>query len=1634
MGRRQDINNRMFLRPSPNEEKKLLQDEEQKLRKLRLQQVRQQEKVLASKARRKFKEKEKKEIDILETELKKKWEEDIKEKRNMLENKYYENVAHVGEGHQAALMCDDGAPRERSLEDEIRASERYRDAIRKSRQDDAEKAQTINEKTKAKIKAMEMERVRAARVAALEPPVPDIAQNLENIRKHRCKQFKNIDEYSSTYYHIPRERVERADPYLHEVEDAWHAAKEEEERLQLAKAESDRNFLEQMEKARLRHKHARSKLMLEKDHNKLLGELEHFERMDRQRRQEIVSQIPKHVFEPPHRRIEGNEERQREIEHAFENMYMAQTNYMGDITVAQDPLPVSPAATDEESFVEREERIKVDVQVQNREENGQNDTAVDSVSSVGEGKRKFIQEAEKSRTDSRPSSKDPLKRLLKKIDIQRGRWKSEMKTAKDIQERRTVTEVIIPDNESEISEGTLTMTTENARSLSAESDVANGKRTTLLHPHEEAERTRAASKYIQIPDDTRKIEIEKQKEQLQQQKLKLQLQQQQVMQEHLQLQFDALNDEMKENESGSRGYSTSDSHLQSPIIIVDKDTEFPDLSSGVLSDHDGKIESVNEGEKSSNNDVCSDLSHTPSDDSRVNANVDRHDALHSIPESASEDDFVLLPPVSTVETGSGGSQPLPLKFANTTASAPGLTKVIPTEIISPPRPVNSVQYTTGLFSGQPRLDSPSSEHWDTSLHISQPHFAIPAVSYSEEPIPSSQVPTSRLTHSVLQNTTLHTADSTKPPAANHYDNHEPSLKSKPPIDSKKPTHGVENTRAVIFDSTSPFFHMPSTISNAQFLNEAPSTFQFSGDRETDTASYLHFYQQQLLEQQNRIREQQKAIQERQQQRLEQLKQFQERLRGQRHDTGSGKSWQTGEKTCQSGGEWKSLIPSTRYSPDDNSSTSTDHTQSALESANRASSEIIHPDVTSLLKLPQLRTSTTSKAEISQDSVNDTSSSLSRYPSEVISMKDNNASLVPKTSDLGLWSDSTPHLSSSDATKSSLSALNEGKTDKKLEDVSSRPQVPHQFGISSSSLSNSSTEIAITSSERFSHKSGSSFDSGPLSTSSLPKPGDKNISTDSSTSDSNNNLLLQRMESSFQHFQEMIDEAKSLNEKYLSETRHSKSGDVEKRSSVENLKEKGVGKEGEEFGLNNQTNKTLLSNPEEDQGSSSIGDKSHEPVVLNLSIHSEDQRLSKSMQEPNGENFKFTQMNDFAFSEERSSISEENESRMYSSPMISNQENHGVRVQLSENGMYGEEHRPMSSYCDNSPKALSVIPEETRVSDDDDDLSEGVLEEEDRDFEIPNIAAFSEKQRKAPLTGMAQTNDYVTDIDSHGDDGIQDYEELRDFVGSESRTSFSLPNGEIQAMHTSPNYLRYHSPEQPTTTPHNSEELHKTHSDKIQYTPERQSQENLTPGGIITCAEASKKFGLHVDLPTTEKLPYNDYSTGSSSLSQNDVVLSGLSSPLLSKTDESSTSGLSLQDAFRKRRPEFFKHSQERILRAKEARYRDSPVKKKQDIYDNQHDSERMNHGTPEGTLAVALKPSSEKSVEKKSDSRQKIGKEEMKDRTKRLYENLPDVRQKVAEKQRQETYTANRLKAQEFQKQTRERLRKLSVKKTGKKM
>ena len=201
--------------------------------------------------------------------------------------------------------------------------------------------------------------------------------------------------------------------------------------------------------------------------------------------------------------------------------------------------------------------------------------------------------------------------------------------------------------------------------------------------------------FLQIPDATRKSEIEKQKEKLQQQKLKLQPQQQQVMQEHLQLQFDALNNEIRTESDEEECWedSTKDSRTADKI-----NTKFTDLSSGVLSDDAKPIsvtESVDEAgmSKSSEDDVRSDLITT--DDSRVNGNVDRHDALHSIPESASEEDFVLLPPVST---GTISSAVPPLSPVTTSAATTsGVTKpVFAEKTRTSPTPKQLVQLNIAL--------------------------------------------------------------------------------------------------------------------------------------------------------------------------------------------------------------------------------------------------------------------------------------------------------------------------------------------------------------------------------------------------------------------------------------------------------------------------------------------------------------------------------------------------------------------------------------------------------------------------------------------------------------------------------------------------------------------------------------------------------------------------------------------------------------------------------------------------------------------------------------------------------------------------------------------------------------------------
>lgn len=511
------------------------------------------------------------------------------------------------------------------------------------------------------------------------------------------------------------------------------------------------------------------------------------------------------------------------------------------------------------------------------------------------------------------------------------------------------------------------------------------------------------------------METVDQKEQLQQQKLKLQLQQQQIMQEHLQLQFDALNNKMatKENDNVIYESPLSDACLHSPTP-AEKTSQFPDLSSGVLS-VDGSTgivpEFVNEAGmiKSSDDEARSELTHI--DNSKINVTI-------------SASDFAPLPPVSSVTIFSSALQQSPLQFTQSTAAttAPSATKLTSAERAQvSPRTVNPTLHTANVYlqPGKPHLST------KPSLYLSSPHIEISTVSHSKEPKAPSELPTSQPFHNLAEKTSEHTSESTDQPftAAVRFDDNDPFL-SPSELPSSENTVLLEDQKRVVFSGGTSNFSTP-------FVNERPLSFQFPSVQGTDTASYLQYYQQQLLEQQNRIREQQKAIQERQQQRLEQLKQFQETLRGETRFTGLGITGQTGAKVVKYPGLlWQSLIPSTKQSRSEDMSTSTGHTQSEAESVDRASSGNVHPCV-SPLRQQQLTPSKTTKAEPSES----LSSSLSRYPSDIILGNDKDASVLPKTSELGLWSDNTPHISSSDATKSSSTTFDISNSDKKFQKTS-----------------------------------------------------------------------------------------------------------------------------------------------------------------------------------------------------------------------------------------------------------------------------------------------------------------------------------------------------------------------------------------------------------------------------------------------------------------------------------------------------------------------------------------------------------------------------------------------------------------------
>ncbi|XP_068411781.1 centrosomal protein of 295 kDa isoform X2 [Eschrichtius robustus] len=537
--KRKVVNATGKLRLSPNEEAFILKEDYERRRKLRLLQVRQQERDIALQIREDIKQRRNQQLTRLAEELRTEWEESQTQKIKNLEKLYLASLRNMGEGHQQAKENepDLNALAHRAAERKKKAEMRHKEALKVQKN---QKEMLMKQKTwhiKARKEALLAEKERSAKITSLPPPPPTLFENIE------VKKTSNVKTNSSTYHHlytfVNREvDTKQPDPHL--------AAKEEAKRLEELQKQAAEERMEQCEKAHARGFQAMKKIHLAQNQEKLMKELKQLQQEDLARRRQMVARMPPQLVELPYKRSEMKDDWQRELEFAFEDMYNADRKMKGNLILHLEPEPL-PTVTDQ--IQDEELDLSMEQEISGETEN----------IPVTEAETICSSEADvplAMKTHQIPS-KILFKKLLNKIRNQKSLWtiksmsedESEMKTtvseteskALTVESGATVSEdrTVSSGQKQVVESDTLTVDsgplTSEDKPLSFNTDsekeqemketqpiTAVAQSSVLLHPQEEAARIRMAARQKQIME----IEEQKQKqlellEQIEQQKLRL---------------------------------------------------------------------------------------------------------------------------------------------------------------------------------------------------------------------------------------------------------------------------------------------------------------------------------------------------------------------------------------------------------------------------------------------------------------------------------------------------------------------------------------------------------------------------------------------------------------------------------------------------------------------------------------------------------------------------------------------------------------------------------------------------------------------------------------------------------------------------------------------------------------------------------------------------------------------------------------------------------------------------------------------------------------------------------------------------------------------------------------------------------
>ncbi|XP_041661097.1 centrosomal protein of 295 kDa [Cheilinus undulatus] len=395
-----------ILRPSPNEEARIIREEHERRRKLRIQQVREQQRYIALQIRQEVERRRQRELEKLGEELRADWERQQREKLDTLQKLYQESLLLIGQGHRDAKENEPDlvAVAQREEENHTKAVQRHREALKELKSQRLKDKKKQNRVINARKKALLAEKERAAKVASLPPPPPNPIQNIDSKKPHVVKK-SDVSAFAATHYHMPESTVDREEET--KQPNACEEAELEVRRLQDLQREEQRRREEQLEKARLRGKQALKREHLVQDRQRLLVELEHMQQTDLLRRRQQVAQMPPQIFQPLYKRKETREDFQREMEFAFEDMYTGERRVKGDLVVQLVPEPLPAPSTGSQ---DQELDITLDEIATPGTENTQQEDGRTEQGTSPQG------------VPPKPAPRRALKKLLDRIRNQRTHW------------------------------------------------------------------------------------------------------------------------------------------------------------------------------------------------------------------------------------------------------------------------------------------------------------------------------------------------------------------------------------------------------------------------------------------------------------------------------------------------------------------------------------------------------------------------------------------------------------------------------------------------------------------------------------------------------------------------------------------------------------------------------------------------------------------------------------------------------------------------------------------------------------------------------------------------------------------------------------------------------------------------------------------------------------------------------------------------------------------------------------------------------------------------------------------------------------------------------------------------------------